>query len=123
MSSMTFPEPDYMADEEIRMFHDSVGRFLDQSVNEKRVAKWREDGQVERGFWREAGAAGLLGVSVPEEYGGHGGDFRHDLVVVDQVHRKGIEGFAADLRWVQRDHEGAHRARSVGPLRSPGSKE
>jgi acyl-CoA dehydrogenase len=97
MSSMTFPEPDYMADEEIRMFHDSVGRFLDQSVDQKRIAKWREDGQVERGFWREAGAAGLLGVSVPDEYGGHGGDFRHDLVVVDQVHRKGVEGFGASL--------------------------
>jgi acyl-CoA dehydrogenase len=97
MSSMSFPEPDYMADEEIRMFHDSVGRFLDQSVDQKRIAKWREDGQVEREFWREAGAAGLLGVSVPEEYGGHGGDFRHDLVVVDQVHRKGIEGFGASL--------------------------
>ncbi|MET0377206.1 MAG: acyl-CoA dehydrogenase family protein [Rhizorhabdus sp.] len=97
MSAMIFPEPDYMADEEIRMFHDSVGRFLDQSVDEKRVDSWRAAGQVERGFWREAGAAGLLGVSVPVEYGGHGGDFRHDLVVVDQVQRKGIEGFAASL--------------------------
>jgi len=34
---------------------------------------------------------------VPTEYGGHGGDFRHDLVVVDQLHRKSIEGFAASL--------------------------
>jgi alkylation response protein AidB-like acyl-CoA dehydrogenase len=39
----------------------------------------------------------LLGVSVPVEYGGQGGDFRHDLVVVDQVARKGVEGFAASL--------------------------
>ena len=57
MSTMSFPEPDYMADEEIRMFHDAVGKFLDQRVDDRRIAKWREDGQVEREFWREAGAA------------------------------------------------------------------
>ncbi|GAA0736020.1 acyl-CoA dehydrogenase family protein [Sphingomonas japonica] len=94
---MHFPEPDYLADAELRMFRDSVATFLDRAVDAERVAKWRADGQVERAFWHEAGQAGLLGVSVPEHYGGGGGDFRHDLVVVDQVQRKGIEGFAASL--------------------------
>jgi acyl-CoA dehydrogenase len=90
-------QPAFMADPEIAMFADSVGRFLDQHAPEKRVRGWVEAGQVEREFWREAGQAGLLGVSVPAEYGGQGGDFRHDLVVVDQVARKGVEGFAASL--------------------------
>ena len=92
-----FPEPAFMADEEIRMFADSVGRFLDRNAPPERVAKWREDGMVERDFWREAGQAGLLGVSVPEAYGGGGGDFRHDVVVAEAVIRKGAEGFAAGL--------------------------
>jgi len=52
---------------------------------------------VEREFWREAGQAGLLGVSVPAEYGGAGGDFRHDLVVFEQVQRKEVSGFGASL--------------------------
>ena len=52
---------------------------------------------VEREFWREAGEAGLLGVSVPEAYGGPGGDFRHDVVVAETIIRKGVEGFAAGL--------------------------
>ncbi|MEC9017450.1 MAG: acyl-CoA dehydrogenase family protein [Pseudomonadota bacterium] len=95
--TLEFPQPAYMADEELTMFHDAVGKFLDQHAPAERMDKWREDGQVERAFWREAGAAGLLGVSVPEAYGGHGGDFRHDLVVVDQISRKGTEGFAASL--------------------------
>ena len=86
-----------MADEEIRMFADSVGRFLDRNAPPERVAKWREDGMVEREFWREAGQAGLLGVSVPEAYGGPGGDFRHDVVVAEAIIRKGVEGFAAGL--------------------------
>lgn len=97
MPIIDVPQPEYMDDEEISMFHDAVGKFYDQHAPEKRVLKWREDGQVEREFWREAGAAGLLGVSVPEEYGGHGGDFRHDMVVVNQQANKGVEGFAASL--------------------------
>ncbi|HEV2817202.1 MAG TPA: acyl-CoA dehydrogenase family protein [Allosphingosinicella sp.] len=86
-----------MADEEIRMFADSVARFLARNAPPERVAKWRADGMVERAFWREAGQAGLLGVSVPEEYGGPGGDFRHDVVVAEQVIRHGADGFAAGL--------------------------
>ena len=97
MAVLDVPEPEYMQDEEISIFHDAVGKFFDRHVDEKRVQKWRDDGQVERGFWNEAGEAGLLGVSVPEEYGGHGGDFRHDMVVVNQVARKGVDGFAASL--------------------------
>ncbi|NTZ43108.1 acyl-CoA dehydrogenase [Altererythrobacter sp. SALINAS58] len=97
MPVIDIPEPDFMADEEIAIFRDAVGRFFEQKAPEKRVLKWREDGQVEREFWREAGEAGILGVSVPEEYGGHGGDFRHDMVVVDQIGHKGVEGFAASL--------------------------
>ncbi|MBC7986549.1 MAG: acyl-CoA dehydrogenase family protein [Sphingomonadaceae bacterium] len=97
MTAIDVPEPAFMQDEDVRMFHDAVGTFLDRAVDEKRIAQWRADGQVEREFWREAGQAGLLGVSVPAEYGGHGGDFRHDLVVVDQVARKGVDGFAASL--------------------------
>ena len=92
-----FPEPAFMADDELRMFADSVGRFLDRNAPPERVARWREQGEVERAFWREAGQAGLLGVSVPEQYGGPGGDFRHDVVVVEQVARKGVDGFAAGL--------------------------
>ncbi|WP_174290936.1 acyl-CoA dehydrogenase family protein [Sphingomonas bacterium] len=97
MAAIDVPEPAFMLDEEIVMFRDAVGRFLDQHAPPARVASWREAGQVERAFWSEAGAAGMLGVSVPAEYGGAGGDFRHDLVLVDQVARKGIEGFAVSL--------------------------
>lgn len=86
-----------MRDEEIVMFRDSVARFFDKHAPPERTAKWRADGMVERAFWSEAGQAGILGVSVPEEYGGGGGDFRHDLVVFDQSVEKEVSGFAASL--------------------------
>ena len=97
MSVLNVPQPEFMEDEEISIFADAVGKFYQDKAPEKRVLKWREEGQVERGFWNEAGEAGLLGVSVPEEYGGHGGDFRHDMVVIDQQAKHGVEGFAASL--------------------------
>lgn len=97
MPVIDVPDPEFMADEEIAVFRDAVGKFFEQHAPEKRVAQWREDGMVERAFWEEAGAAGLLGMTVPEEYGGHGGDFRHDLVVLDQQANKGVDGFAASL--------------------------
>jgi len=86
-----------MDDEEISIFADAVGKFYAKHAPEKRVLQWREDGQVEREFWREAGEAGLLGASVPEEYGGHGGDFRHEMVVIDQQGQHNVDGFAASL--------------------------
>jgi acyl-CoA dehydrogenase len=97
MPVIDVPDPEFMQDEEIAVFRDAVGKFFEQHAPESRVAKWREDGMVERAFWEEAGAAGLLGMTVPEEYGGHGGDFRHDLVVLDQQADKGVDGFAASL--------------------------
>ncbi len=97
MPVVDVPDPEFMQDEEIAIFRDAVGKFYEQHAPQKRVEKWREDGQVEAEFWREAGAAGLLGMTVPEEYGGHGGDFRHDLVVLDQQAEKGVDGFAASL--------------------------
>jgi len=90
-------QPEFMEDEEIAIFADAVGKFYQQHAPQKRVQKWRDEGQVEREFWNEAGAAGLLGVSVPEAYGGHGGDFRHDMVVIDQQSKHDVDGFAASL--------------------------
>ncbi|MFA9200133.1 MAG: acyl-CoA dehydrogenase family protein [Cypionkella sp.] len=97
MPVVDVPDPEFMQDEEIAIFKDAVGKFYEQHAPQKRVEKWREDGQVEAEFWREAGAAGLLGMTVPVEYGGHGGDFRHDLVVLSEQANKGVDGFAASL--------------------------
>ncbi|MEP2235882.1 MAG: acyl-CoA dehydrogenase family protein [Alteripontixanthobacter sp.] len=97
MPVIDVPQPEFMEDEEISIFADAVGKFYADKAPEKRVLKWREDGQVEREFWTEAGQAGLLGTSVPEEYGGHGGDFRHEMVVIDQQGKHAVEGFAASL--------------------------
>ena len=97
MSILGVEDPDFMQDEEIAVFREAAGKFFKDRARPERVAKWRDDGMVELAFWKEAGEMGLLGVSVPEEYGGHGGDFRHDLVVIEQLDRHNVDGFSASL--------------------------
>jgi alkylation response protein AidB-like acyl-CoA dehydrogenase len=87
----------WRGDPELVALADGAARFFEREAPPERIAKWREAGQVERAFWRQAGEAGLLGVSIPVEYGGAGGDFRHDVVLVEQVGRHGVEGFALSL--------------------------
>lgn len=97
MSVLNVAEPAFMDDEDLRIFRAGVAKFLQKAAPPERTAAWRAAGQVEREFWREAGEAGLLGVSVPAEYGGGGGDFRHDLIVFEEVARADTTGFAASL--------------------------
>jgi alkylation response protein AidB-like acyl-CoA dehydrogenase len=97
MPVLDVAEPDFMADPEITMFADSAKRFLQREAPPERVQRWREAGQVERDIWTKAGQGGFLGVSIPAEYGGAGGDFRHDVALVQEVSRSGAEGFAVSL--------------------------
>jgi acyl-CoA dehydrogenase len=46
-------------------------------------------GHPDRDHYRRAGELGLLGLSVPEEYGGGGGGFTHEAVLLDEQTRAG----------------------------------
>jgi acyl-CoA dehydrogenase len=97
MSVLNIEKPAFMAEEEIVIFEDALGKFFDAHAPESRVAKWRENGVVERAMWTEAGEAGLLCLSTPEQYGGVGGDYRHEVVLMEQLAKKGVDGFGASL--------------------------
>jgi acyl-CoA dehydrogenase len=46
--------------------------------------RWAKNHQVDRDFWNKLGDAGLLGLDLPEEYGGAGGDFGFSAVVAEE---------------------------------------
>jgi acyl-CoA dehydrogenase len=97
MNVLNVPEPEFMQEEEIRLFDSMVERFFQDEAPPEVTAKWREAGVVPREMWLKAGAAGLLGVSVPEEYGGAGGDYRHEVVLMRQMGWQGADHFGLSL--------------------------
>ncbi|MCW6010925.1 acyl-CoA dehydrogenase family protein [Micromonospora sp. CPCC 205371] len=61
-------------------------------------ASWEEQGIVDREVWRKAGAAGLLGMDVDEEYGGGGQrDFRFNAVLLEETVTSGCSGLGFGL--------------------------
>ena len=81
---------------EHELFRASVRAFLTREVL-PHYAAWEEAGAAPRDIWLKAGAAGLLGTSIPEEYGGAGGDFLFDAVVLEEYGNLGVSGPSFDL--------------------------
>jgi acyl-CoA dehydrogenase len=94
---LNVPTPAYLADEEFGLFSASVKRFLDVHAPRAKLDQWRKDGIVERELWNQAGDAGLLGLSTSADYGGVGGDFRHELVLVEETSRRGLDSWGVSL--------------------------
>jgi acyl-CoA dehydrogenase len=97
MGVLDVAKPAFMAEEDIAIFSDAVGKFFDEHAPEAVVATWRKNHVVDRDMWTKSGAAGLLGLSIPEEYGGAGGDYRHEVVLMEQLGLKGVDGFGISL--------------------------
>jgi alkylation response protein AidB-like acyl-CoA dehydrogenase len=84
-------------DEEHEAFRDAVGTFLDKEVVPHHD-QWEKDGIVDREVWARAGAQGLLGLQLDEQYGGGGTpDFRYNVVIGEEMTRRGVYGAAFPL--------------------------
>lgn len=100
--------------EEHEMFRDAVRGFIRTELT-PHFARWEEQGIVDRWMWDKAGAAGLLCPQVGEAYGGVGGTFRHNAIVVEELAYAGMAGPQTDLS--------VHNDVCAGYLLSLGSEE
>ncbi len=78
------------------LFRASVRSFLEAEVV-PHYADWEEAGRTPRDIWLRAGEMGLLGTGIPEEYGGAGGDFLWDAIVIEELGRYGLAAPAWDM--------------------------
>jgi acyl-CoA dehydrogenase len=79
-------------DEDLTIFRNAAARFLEAEMvpNEE---QWRKQQNVGKDIWRKTGAMGFLCTDVPAEYGGVGGDFRHEAVLYEELAPRGLSGF------------------------------
>ena len=81
------------SDEDLDRWRDTCVRFVEQELQPDDAAA-RERGHVGHAVWRKAGELGLLCTDIPEQYGGGGGDFRHEAVLYEECARRGLSGWA-----------------------------
>lgn len=72
--------------EELDMLRETARRFFEQEVA-PHAEKFRRQHEVDRSVWRKAGDLGLLCMSIPEQYGGQGASFAHEVVMIEEQAR------------------------------------
>jgi acyl-CoA dehydrogenase len=77
--------------EEHELFRRTARRFFETECA-PRQAEWDEAGMAPREIWRRAGELGLLCLTIPEAYGGAGGDLLFSIALLEEQVRAGVNG-------------------------------
>ncbi|MBW1882659.1 MAG: acyl-CoA dehydrogenase family protein [Deltaproteobacteria bacterium] len=70
--------------DEHELFRREFRRFAEAEIV-PHLEEWNEKGISDRGAWRKMGEGGFLGANQAEEYGGAGGDFLFDAIIIEEL--------------------------------------
>ncbi len=82
--------------EEHEQFREMARKFFETEVKPHHE-EWEKNHIVPKSVWKKAGDYGLLCPDVPEEYGGAGGDFLYNVIVVEESSKVGNSGLFMSL--------------------------
>lgn len=83
--------------EDHEAYRDSVREFIAREVS-PHYDNWEENRLVDRSAWLAAGKMGIVGLAVPEQYGGSGElDYRYRYIVAEEIARSATTSFGAGL--------------------------
>ena len=85
-ASETAPRPLTSLTDEESLFRQSVREFADQQVRPL-AAEMDEQGKFSADLIKQFFALGLMGIAIPEEYGGQGGSFFNSILAVEELSR------------------------------------
>ncbi len=95
MAALQVESPSWM-NEDLKIFEGEARKFFERECV-PHAEKWIKQQHVDRAAWKKAGEAGLLCTSTPEEFGGAGGTFAHEAVIIDLLGKMGIDGWGLVL--------------------------
>ncbi|MEX3949510.1 acyl-CoA dehydrogenase family protein [Paraburkholderia sp. EG287B] len=78
------------------IFREQARRFIEREIVPFHH-QWEQEGIVPKSVWRRAGEEGLLCCTIPEEYGGGGGDFGHAAIMIEELARVNASGIGFPL--------------------------
>ena len=84
----TDADPGWQTDD-VRILRESVRRLIREEFVPQQ-ARWREQHRPDAEAWLSAGRIGMLLPDIPADYGGGGGTFAHECVVVEELARAGV---------------------------------
>ncbi|MEE9347304.1 MAG: acyl-CoA dehydrogenase family protein, partial [Robiginitomaculum sp.] len=96
MAAINFTNPDWYDEEDINIFREAVNGFYSREMA-PHSESFRKNKKVDRKYWDMAGDMGLLNCSMPEEYGGGGGDYRHEMIIMEELIKANVDGFGLSL--------------------------
>lgn len=83
--------------EDHEAYRETVREYLAREII-PHYEKWEDERLIDRSAWLAAGKAGVVGLSVPEEFGGPGEpDYRYRYVVAEEIARTGTTSFGTGL--------------------------
>ena len=82
--------------DELSLLQDAAAKFFNSALAPENE-RWIEQGQADRDAWNKTGTAGFLCAEIPTEYGGSGGDYRHETVIMEEQLRAGVNGLGTQV--------------------------
>src|SRR5947209_2616584 len=84
--SLPAPQPLVALTEDELLFRDNVRQFADESIRPK-VREMDEKGVFEHSLIDQFFQLGMMGIEIPEQYGGAGGTFFESILAVEEISR------------------------------------
>ena len=82
---MNFTEPDH-----IRQLRDTLERFVEKEMPRGAAADWDKRNHFPREVFDKLARLGVMGLTVPESYGGAGRDILATMVVIEELSRRSL---------------------------------
>jgi alkylation response protein AidB-like acyl-CoA dehydrogenase len=81
---------DFTESEHIQMLRKTLQRFVAQEMPREAAAKWDKENHFPREIFAKLADLGLMGITIPEEYGGVGRDIMATMVTIEELSKRSL---------------------------------